>query len=465
MVQHLHLQPARPAPSRARFWMLAASLMGYALVGWCVLGVIKAVVGDPVTIYLQSTHNNAVLAVSTVVLRSPCLVFVASPAACLMMASPACTPQASTLFHVILNAMVGFLVLTLLYRLVVDESAHETEQRERKLTLLRQYDEQWETDVAHCEEVMRVGSKSFFLAAWLLPGWMRGPSLALYSFCRKADDDVDEGDEAGAASRLARLRQRLADAYAGNPADTCVDRAFSACVRAFEIPREIPEAMLEGFQWDISRAEYHTYSSLVSYCSRVAATVGGMMTVVMGGHCAVMYARAFDLGVAMQLTNIARDVGEDARNGRIYIPGDWLREEGVNAQQLLDDVRFSPALGRAVERLLSRADYLYERSDAGISMLPRPCRPAIRAARLIYCEIGNEVRRRGLDSVSSRAVVTKKTKIFLALRAMLEMVRPDRAANLDPVLPECDYLLQSLLPLCTKSPCVQSEPGVVAVMV
>merc|ERR1719329_1647479 len=166
--------------------------------------------------------------------------------------------------------------------------------------------------------------------------------------------------------------------------------------------------MLEGFRWDIEHTEYHSYSQLVSYCSRVAATVGGMMTVVMGGRCAVMYARAFDLGVAMQLTNIARDVGEDARNGRIYVPEDWLRAEGI-------------------------------------SMLPRPCRPAIRAARLIYCEIGNEVRRRGLDSVSSRAVVTKRRKIFLALQAMLEMVRPDRPLIVDPVLPECEYLLKPLL--------------------
>jgi len=162
-----------------------------------------------------------------------------------------------------------------------------------------------------------------------------------------------------------------------------------------------------------------------------------------------MFARAFDLGVAMQLTNIARDVGEDARKGRIYVPEDWLREEGVDPKELRANPTFTPALGRAVERMLARADYLYDRSDAGISMLPRPCRPAIRAARLIYCEIGNEVRRRGLDSVTSRAVVRKRTKIVLALQAMLEMVRPDRPLILDPVLPECDYLLQSLLPLCT----------------
>ena len=240
----------------------------------------SAVVGDPLTNYLLSTHNNAMLAVSsahTMLFRrchhSPRL----PPTASVADVRRVCAHrrvQASTVFQIGLNAMVGFVVLTVLYRVVVEESAHETEQRNRRLATLRQYNEHWDADVAHCEEVMRVGSKSFFLATWLLPGWMRGPSLALYSFCRKADDDVDEGDAEGAAGRLARLHTRLRDAYAGQPADTCVDRAFSACVRAFEVPIEIPEAMLEGFRWDIQRAEYQSFSQLLSYCSRVAATVG-----------------------------------------------------------------------------------------------------------------------------------------------------------------------------------------------
>jgi len=138
---------------------------------------------------------------------------------------------------------------------------------------------------------MRVGSKSFFLASWLLPEWVREPALALYSFCRKADDDIDEGDEAGAYGRLERLTKRLEDAYAGFPAQSCVDRSFSAVVRAFDIPRELPEALLDGFRWDLEKRKYTSYSDVVAYSARVAAAVGGMMTVVMGGDTSVTFSR------------------------------------------------------------------------------------------------------------------------------------------------------------------------------
>ena len=237
--------------SKTRLWVRLAALGSYVAVGWCVLAVVKAIMGDPVTNYLLATHTNAMSAVRFLMPLLPricsCLLPAPSPErrddetnlVGKGLKLTATVLQASMIFHILLNAMVGFIVLTALYRVVVEESAEDTEQRNKKLAMLRHYDKHWDEDVAHCEEVMRVGSKSFFLASWLLPGWMRGPSLALYSFCRKADDDVDEGDEAGAAARLGRLQQRLRDAYAGNPAETCVDRAFSACVRAFEIPIEI----------------------------------------------------------------------------------------------------------------------------------------------------------------------------------------------------------------------------------
>lgn len=149
-----------------------------------------------------------------------------------------------------------------------------------------------QADIADCTEVMRVGSKSFFLASWLLPEWVREPALALYSFCRKADDDIDEGDESSAHIRLERLALRLEDAYAGFPSQSCVDRSFSAVVRAFDIPRELPEALLDGFKWDLEKRKYTSFSDVVGYSARVAAAVGGMMTVLMGGSTSVTYCRS-----------------------------------------------------------------------------------------------------------------------------------------------------------------------------
>ncbi len=117
-----------------------------------------------------------------------------------------------------------------------------------------------------------------------------------------------------------------------------------------------------------------------------------MMTVLMGVRDARTLARACDLGVAMQLTNIARDVGDDARKGRVYLPLDWLADEGVQPQALIADPRHDEALARVVARLLEAADVLYDRAVGGIAGLPLSCRPAIHAARLIYREIGREGR-------------------------------------------------------------------------
>ena len=125
-----------------------------------------------------------------------------------------------------------------------------------------------------------------------------------------------------------------------------------------------------------------------AYAARVAGSVGAMMTVLMGIRDPATLARACDLGVAMQLTNIARDVGEDARSGRLYLPRAWLRAEGIDPDAWLAAPIFTPAIGHVVARLLRAADQLYRRAEDGIAGLPRGCRPAIFAARHIYAAIG-----------------------------------------------------------------------------
>jgi phytoene synthase len=115
----------------------------------------------------------------------------------------------------------------------------------------------------------------------------------------------------------------------------------------------------------------------------------------------------------MQLTNIARDVGEDARNGRLYLPLQWLREAGIDPDAWLARPVFNEALASVIERLLMEADNLYMRSDAGIAGLPMGCRPGINAARYLYAEIGRQVERQGLDSINRRAVVPSGRKVKL----------------------------------------------------
>jgi phytoene synthase len=283
------------------------------------------------------------------------------------------------------------------------------------------------SDLAACRAMLRGGSRTFFAASLLLPNAVRAPAGALYAFCRLADDAIDLGADKAAA--LAGLRATLDRAYAGAPLPEPAERALAELVDAFAIPRPLLEALLEGFAWDAAARTYDTLEDLHAYAARVAGTVGVMMALIMGTREPVALARAADLGVAMQLTNIARDVGEDFRANRCYLPLAWLREAGIERDRL----RFTPALGGVVARLLAEAERLYLRAETGIAALPRGCRPGIAAARHIYAAIGRQVERQGFDSVTRRAVVPGRRKLALVARSLAAAALPpplDRAPPL-----------------------------------
>lgn len=265
------------------------------------------------------------------------------------------------------------------------------------------------SDIQQCEAMLRGGSRTFHAASLVFPRRYREPAFAVYAFCRVADDAVDNGGDAAAA--LDGLRDRLDRIYRNCPLPEPADRAFAAVVQQFAIPRALPEGLLEGFLWDAENRRYETLDDLVAYAVRVAGTVGGMMTLLMGVREPAVLARAIELGVAMQLTNIARDVGEDARAGRLYLPQRWLRGVNIDPDRFLANPEFSREIGSVVRRLLRDADLIYQRAETGIAFLPTSCRPAIAAARVLYAEIGREVERNGFDSVSQRAVVTSSRKL------------------------------------------------------
>jgi 15-cis-phytoene synthase len=296
-------------------------------------------------------------------------------------------------------------------------------------------------DVAACRKMLRGGSRTFFAASLLLPPHVRAPASALYAFCRQADDaiDLDGGREAA----IARLCERLDRAYDGRPLPLPTDRAFADTVARFAIPRALPEAMLEGLAWDAAGRRYETLADLRGYAARVAGTVGAMMALLIGGRAPEILARACDLGIAMQLSNIARDVGEDARDGRLYLPLEWLQDAGIEPDAWLARPVFSDALGSIVGRLLGAAEVLYVQADAGIDRLPAVCRPGIRAARLLYAEIGREVERLGFDSVSRRAVVPSRRRARLVARALFALPASQSRATA-PALAEARFLVEAV---------------------
>lgn len=300
-------------------------------------------------------------------------------------------------------------------------------------------------DLAACKAAIRTGSLSFHAASRLLPARVRDPSLALYAFCRLADDAVDEGTDKAAA--VLHLRDRLDLVYEGRPRNAPADRAFAAVVADFDMPRALPDALLEGLAWDAVGRQYDDLSGVLSYSARVAAAVGAMMCVLMRVRDADALARACDLGLAMQLTNIARDVGEDARAGRLFLPQDWMRAAGVEPGAFLANPEPSPAIRKVTARLLGAAEKLYQRAEAGVAALPLGCRPGIFAARHIYAGIGTQVAAQGFDSVTQRASTGKLRKLgWLGLafaRSAVTLALPRSSVLHARPVPEVSFLINA----------------------
>jgi phytoene synthase len=183
----------------------------------------------------------------------------------------------------------------------------------------------------------------------------------------------------------------------------------------------------------------------------VAGTVGAMMSVLMGCREPWTVARACELGMAMQLTNIARDVGEDAAAGRLYLPLDWLAEAGIEPESWLAQPRFVRPVGDVVARLLDAADRLYRQAEPGIAALPPDCRPGIRAARLLYAEIGAELARQDFNSIEVRAVVPATRKAMLLARALAG--GPAGKAAVAP-LPAAHFLIDAV----ERAPAPMTDP-------
>jgi 15-cis-phytoene synthase len=290
-------------------------------------------------------------------------------------------------------------------------------------------------DMALCRQMIRQGSKSFHLASLLLPSRYREQARCLYGFCRMADDLVDQSAKPQQA--VDELSHRLDLIYAANPGDAPTDRAFADVVHRFGIPRAVPEALIDGFLWDADGRHYKTLSDVMAYSIRVAGTVGVMMSLIMNVREEDALARAIDLGVAMQFSNIARDVVEDAQNGRVYLPYEWLHESGMTRHEVLRDPFKAASIAT---RLVDEAEILYGKAISGIAQLPRTCRASINAARLLYREIG-------LAAVelkhAERAVVSLPRKFSLLARSVAQSPFLSRSAA-TPCLAEGQFLLTSV---------------------
>lgn len=285
--------------------------------------------------------------------------------------------------------------------------------------------------LTHSHEMMRRGSKSFAAAAWLFDGATRRRAYLLYAWCRHCDDQID-GQELGFGRapltrdeqlrRLATLRVRTCDAFSGRTADEPVFSAFQAVARDVQIPQRYALEMLDGFEMDVTGAEYRDLAATLLYCYRVAGVVGAMMAIVMGVRDEQTLAHAIDLGIAFQLTNIARDVLDDARNDRCYLPQSWLEEAGVPAGGFCEPAHRA-ALADVVARLLDEAENYYRSAAQGLAALPFRSAWAVATAAGVYREIGMLVRARGAAAWDSRAVVSRASKARHGVTGFMRALR------------------------------------------
>lgn len=270
------------------------------------------------------------------------------------------------------------------------------------------YDQQLLTDAYnYCEAMTKEHSKSFSLASRLLPAEKRYAVRALYAFCRTTDDIVDHPNS-NTESTLQRWRKH-ALAY-HPPEDNPVAVAWADARTRYQIPNRYAEQLIDGVARDMVQTRYQTFEELAGYCYGVASTVGLMSMHIIGfdGDQAIPY--AVKLGVALQLTNILRDIKEDWDRGRLYLPQDELEAFGLNEADIENGVvddRWRAFMKFQIER----ARQLYAEAWPGIGMLAPEGRFAIAAAAGFYCGILSDIEAHDYDVFSRRAHVTKWGKL------------------------------------------------------
>jgi phytoene synthase len=270
-----------------------------------------------------------------------------------------------------------------------------------------------EEAVRRARSVTRTYAKSFYFASHVLPQPKRDASYAIYEFCRVADNAVDAvpAGEPASVATLSALRSELDGVYAGSP-----DRwpALADTVQRYGIPREHFEDLLLGVEMDLRPIRFETFGELEQYCYRVASVVGLMMARVLGVSDERAFAHAVDLGTAMQLTNILRDVGEDLDRGRVYLPQEDLRRHGCTEDSLARreaDERFV-ALMKAQ---IARAREFYARGEAGIpSLTDDGSRFCVQLMAGTYKRILDAIEANGYDVFRMRAHVPFRSKIAIA---------------------------------------------------
>ena len=270
---------------------------------------------------------------------------------------------------------------------------------------------------AYARKITAYYSKSFYFSAQMLPKERRWATFALYGFCRHCDNLIDtprQRTETEILREIQRLTEELHIAYNTGESQDPIIRTFILVAKTYNIPIAYPLDLLNGVAMDVKQVRYKTFDELSLFCYRVAAVVGLMMTSVLGYKDEQAFGYAKQLGIAMQLTNILRDVKEDKEMGRIYIPQAELAQFGVTEQDIFAE-KMTPELRALMKFQIERADQYYTEAIPGISLLKTESQYAIYSAAKIYRGILRKIEEHDYNPFLSRVFVpsTQKIKILL----------------------------------------------------
>ena len=258
-------------------------------------------------------------------------------------------------------------------------------------------------------------SKSFYFSTRMLPKEKRWATYALYGFCRHCDNLIDtprQRTEIEIVREMQLLTEELQVAYNTGESQHPIIRAFILVAKAYGIPIEYPLDLLKGVTMDVQQTRYTTFDELSLFCYRVAAVVGLMMTYVLGYKDERAFDYAKQLGIAMQLTNILRDIKEDKDMGRIYLPQKDMVRFGVLEQDILKE-KITPQLKALMKFQIERADHYYAEAVSGISLLETESQYAIYSAAKIYRGILRKIEDQDYNPFLGRVFVPSSQKIGL----------------------------------------------------
>ncbi len=271
----------------------------------------------------------------------------------------------------------------------------------------------------YCQQKAASSGSSFYYSFLFLPPNRRRAITALYAFCREVDDVVDEcSDPQLAASKLVWWRQELDRLYAGQPQHP-VTQALQRVLPEFSLPQEQLLEIIDGMEMDLQQTRYLDFKALSLYCYRVASVVGLLAAEIFGYTDRQTQKYAHDLGMAFQLTNIIRDVGEDARRGRVYLPIDELKRFDVPVADILNS-RYSDNFRKLMEFQIERAEHYYVQAMAQLPPIDRKTqRPGLVMAA-IYRTLLDEIKRDGCQVLSQRTSLTPLRKLWIAWRTWIK---------------------------------------------